>query len=692
MSGTITNLATLRADGGLVADTDGDLFGVTSTGTVYEFVNTATGYAATPNVVGTLPIAADGPPQGGLAIDANGDLFGTLSGQYEQPGDGAVFEIANTATGYTTTPTILVTFNGADGAVPQYGLLLDSQGDVFGSTSSGGTYGEGTVFEIVKTATGYGSTPIVLVNFNRTDGSYPSGGLIEDANGDLFGTTSYGGTGNSGTVFEIANTTTGYASTPITLCSFAVPAVPNEDPYLAGANPTAGLVMDSSGDLFGIASNGGADDFGTVFELVKTGGTYASAPTILVTFNGFTGGDGHYSNASLIIDAHGDLFGTTDDFFPDGGTVFEIANTPTGYASTLTVLAEFPPPQANSDSVSNLIVNAEGDLLGTTVLGSANGTTGTVFEVSNTGYILCYGLGTSIATLKGSRAVETLRPGDVVFAAGPERVWRPQTVRWIGVRTLDLATHPEPELAAPIRIRAGALAPDLPRRDLVLSPDHCLLFDGHLLRAFRLLNGASVVQEQPARVTYVHIELERHALLLAEGVAAESYLDEGHRGFFDGATGLPGPLADRTTPTCAPFAPDDAFAERIWRRVAAGAQAPAPAPRSAPALRLLASGRPLHPAAIQGGRHLYALPPSATELRLISPAARPTDSRPWAEDRRRLGLRIASVTVDGARMPLDGPQAARGWWCAEPDGCRWTDGDASLALPPAASVLEVRLS
>jgi hypothetical protein len=284
-----------------------------------------------------------------------------------------------------------------------------------------------------------------------------------------------------------------------------------------------------------------------------------------------------------------------------------------------------------------------------------------------------------------------LQPGDTVFATGPDWAFYPRVVRWVGVRTLDLTTHPDPELAAPIRIRAGALAPGRPLRDLVLSPDHCVLADGHLLRAFRLINGVSVVQERPASVTYVHVELDHHALLLAEGVAAESYLDEGHRGFFAGAIAVPGPLADRTVAACAPFAPDDAFAERIWQRVAARAQAPAPRPPAAPALRLIAGERHLRPAAVLGDRHLYALPPGVRVLRLVSPALRPTDSRPWAEDRRRLGVRVAGVTIDGARLPLDGPHAGRGWWCAEPDGCRWTDGDASLALPPAA-VLEVRLS
>jgi uncharacterized repeat protein (TIGR03803 family) len=136
---------------------------------------------------------ADGAfPDGDLIADANGDLFGTSNGSGD-PNDGTVFEIVKTAGGSASTPTALVSFNGANGAFPDGSLIADANGDLFGTTTEGGANGDGTVFEIVKTPAGYASSPTTLVNFNDTNGAVPHGSLIADANGDLFGTTTGGG-------------------------------------------------------------------------------------------------------------------------------------------------------------------------------------------------------------------------------------------------------------------------------------------------------------------------------------------------------------------------------------------------------------------------------------------------------------------------------------------------------------------
>ena len=125
-----------------------------------------------------------------------------------------MFEVVKTPTGYASTPTTLVSFSGGDGAVPLGSLIADANGDLFGTTEMGGAIGVGTVFEIAKTPTGYASTPTTLVSFTRDNGggALPPGSLIADANGDLFGTTEQGGPGLiDGTVFEIVKTPTGYA-------------------------------------------------------------------------------------------------------------------------------------------------------------------------------------------------------------------------------------------------------------------------------------------------------------------------------------------------------------------------------------------------------------------------------------------------------------------------------------------------
>src|SRR6266404_3878370 len=271
-------------------------------------------------------------PQAGLIADANGNLFGTT--QRGANNRGTVFEIAKTAGGYASTPTVLVSFNGTNGADPEAGLIADANGNLFGTTASGGANGGGTVFEIAKIAGGYASTPTVLVSFcsqtSCAGGAEPVAGLIADANGNLFGTTEFGGANGGGTVFEIAKTAGGYASTPTVLVSFN---------RTNGSFPEAGLLADANGNLFGTTRSGGANDLGTVFEIAKTAGGYASTPAVLVSFNGTNGAD---PEAGLIADANGNLFGTT---FAGGansvGTVFEIAKTAGGYATTPTILVSF---------------------------------------------------------------------------------------------------------------------------------------------------------------------------------------------------------------------------------------------------------------------------------------------------------------------------------------------------------------
>jgi uncharacterized repeat protein (TIGR03803 family) len=132
-----------------------------------------------------------------------------------------VFEIVKTASGYASTPTVLFNFDNTHGAQPVASLIIDAGGDLFGTTQIGGANHEGTVFEIVKTASGYASTPTVLFDFDVTHGATPVAGLIIDAAGDLFGTTAVGGANGGGTVFEImtaqAPTITGtVANQPVT--------------------------------------------------------------------------------------------------------------------------------------------------------------------------------------------------------------------------------------------------------------------------------------------------------------------------------------------------------------------------------------------------------------------------------------------------------------------------------------------
>ena len=144
---------------------------------------------------------------------------------------------------------------------------------------------------------------------------------------------------------------------------------------------------------------------------------------------------------------------------------------------------------------------------------------------------VCYAPGTMIATPSGERPIEELREGDTVslFDGGTA------PIIWIGRRRVRCEDHPHPETVCPVRIRAGAFGGGMPRRDLVLSPQHAIFHGGALFPINTLINGRSVVQEATKCQVYLHLELPMHALLLAEGMPAESYLDTGNRHLFANA-------------------------------------------------------------------------------------------------------------------------------------------------------------
>jgi len=240
------------SDAGLALDQSGDLYGTTQDGgasgdgTLFGIASgskTITPLASFNGTNGTDPLA-------GLVLNAQGTvMYGTASGGGAS-GYGTVFERARGSS--TITP--LASFNGTNGREPIAGLVLDSQGNLYGTTILGGASGYGTVFEVAS-----GSNTITpLASFNGTNEVYPAGALVLDGQGNLYGTTSGGGDSGYGTVFEVAK-----GSNTITpLASFN---------GTNGANPEAGLVMDGQGNLYGTTSAGGASGYGTVFELTPAG-------------------------------------------------------------------------------------------------------------------------------------------------------------------------------------------------------------------------------------------------------------------------------------------------------------------------------------------------------------------------------------------------------------------------------------
>lgn len=177
---------------------------------------------------------------------------------------------------------------------------------------------------------------------------------------------------------------------------------------------------------------------------------------------------------------------------------------------------------------------------------------------------LCFAAGTRIATPFGERAVEELREGDLVLTRGAGGIRR---IRWIGVQQFEGRFLGRTR--APVRIGAGALSQGLPRRDLVVSPAHAVVVDGHLVDANLLVDGAAVTQHPVrGRVDYFHLDLGTHDCVLAEGTWAESYRETGDRArFLNAATFTgPSPLQDPCLPHVA--AADDPRLPALRARIA----------------------------------------------------------------------------------------------------------------------------
>jgi hypothetical protein len=181
---------------------------------------------------------------------------------------------------------------------------------------------------------------------------------------------------------------------------------------------------------------------------------------------------------------------------------------------------------------TEIVTTASGDeaYFGPTPTSGGANTTPGIWTIES---IACFCKGVSIALVSGDTPIESLAVGDLVRTRTSEAV----PVQWIGHREVNCRRHPKPEQVWPVRVAAGAFGENLPHRDLWLSPDHAVYIDDVLIPIKHLINGTTIAQVPTDQVTYYHIELPQHDVLLAEGMPAESYLDTGDRSrFVNGGT------------------------------------------------------------------------------------------------------------------------------------------------------------
>ncbi len=322
-------------------------------------------------------------PIGGVIADASGNLYGTAF-YGGANGNGMVFELSPGESGWTEKVLYSFNPNGIDGFGPTGVMVFDNAGNLYGTTEFGGTgdctngFGCGTAFELSPSADGSWKETIVH-DFEGTDGWEVHAGLIRDSAGNLYGTTANGGTYAQGTVFELSPGKSGWSIN--VLHDFTGGA--------DGAVPFGTVTLDAAGNLYGMTYEGGGTSSeckygcGVVFELSPLGGGHWTGK-ILHNFTAMSG-DGRYPSAGLIFDASGNLYGVTGsgggDGFMDAGIVFELMPIAGGKWSEK-VLHNFN--EEGMDGVgpsSTLIFDGSGNLYGVTISGGSAGH-GTAFELS----------------------------------------------------------------------------------------------------------------------------------------------------------------------------------------------------------------------------------------------------------------------------------------------------------------------
>ena len=360
---------------------------------------------------------AGGPTDGAspyatLVADRGGNLYGTTPSGGAS-GLGTIFKLAPQSNG-TFTETILFNFTsqGVGNGSTQASLTLDGKGNLYGTSTYGGVYGRGFVFELSPSSTGWKFSDLYDFQFDgltNFDAANPLGSLIRDRNGNLYGTTLFGGTGpcqyngpasvapappkgqtptGCGTVFKLSPSSSGVWTEKV-VYSFQGGA--------DGGLPAANLTLDATGNLFGTTSEGGQGgascgsfyDYGcgVVFELSPAGGGTWNE-TALYAFTG--GSDGAQPFAGVIFDTAGNLYGTTAGQYSEFGSVFELSPTSSGTWTETTILS-FINETYGYGAAGSLFLDRAGNLFGTTQYGVGPtgsvpppkpGGPGTIFELS----------------------------------------------------------------------------------------------------------------------------------------------------------------------------------------------------------------------------------------------------------------------------------------------------------------------
>ncbi|MGC9270496.1 Hint domain-containing protein [Acidiphilium sp.] len=454
--------------------------------------------------------------------------------------------------------------------------------------------------------------------------------------------------------------------------------------------------------MIDLSSGAALEIGGTEFENI---GTVALTGGTIDVIGGAIGGGGTIELSQGAMASFGDGVAAQSFSFGSGFATISLADPLLGAGVTLSgfsggdsvLLPDLAGISLNQANGMVTILNNSGLVEGSFALesgpsltviaagtGSAIVAAGTTDTTSNDAP--CFTRGTAVLTPGGYRPVEQLAVGDAVVTARGGV----QPIIWVGSRTLDLAAHATPVRVQPIRIAPGALAPGVPRRALRVSPDHSIFLDGVLIPAKLLINGATIYQERDClAVTYHHIELERHDVILAEAAPCETYLDTGNRAGFTIAASWPVRQKRWDRDACATLVTTGPALRTARTRLHSRALKLGFTTCDDRAIRLWVNGR----AAPTDAAGRFTLPLVHTGRAVLrSRRFVPADFDPTSEDRRELGVAIAGLRA-GRRRFDPGDLAETGFHPrAAGDTAIWTDGAGVIRLPPGARSIGIDLA
>jgi hypothetical protein len=496
--------------------------------------------------------------------------------------------------------------NQAGGMVDggRYGVYVEAQsGTVANYGSIGGDVGVYT--RQVVTGGSVVVPQITIINAGTIDGSqgvavsmFSSQDLLIDRPGAVF----QGGVVGGGARLELAAGATGTLGALVAdLSTFGTVTVDGGADWVAGGTIAAGATLVDSGT------------FSVHAQVLSVAGTLAGTGTVALSGGG-TVTLGGTAQAGSVIDfadstGHAQLVAPMEDAaafkgFAAGDTIWLSDQLDSGLSESYGGTAESGTLTIAQNGSTVALIRLDGSYTESDFALVADPHGGTDVLIP------CFLAGTRIATPAGEVAAEQVRPGmQVVTASGALR-----RVIWVGARWVDVASHDAPDEVRPVCVAAHAFGPGRPARDLFLSPDHAVFHGGTLIPVHLLVNGGTVRRGDQKSAQYHHIELDRHDLLLAEGLAVESYLDTGNRCQFQGRNGRP---STRRAAPCAPLALRGPAVARARRHLLVQARARA---MDEAWIAAESHGVRLRPARCTPDQAAFLLPAWAEGVRLLAAA------------------------------------------------------------------------